>query len=120
MWLAFLAGNSAVLWGQAYGPEAEQLITPVQVEPAEDEDRLASAALVETSALGLDARADTTQYLAAQPPRAQSDVKKSVASAYAPVFYNNNFAYLNNPAYSDWYPGDWFKQVSLGDCWLVD
>jgi Alginate export len=47
-------------------------------------------------------------------------LKKAVATAYAPVFYNNNFAYINNPAYNDWYPGDYFKQIPVGDCWMVD
>jgi len=55
-----------------------------------------------------------------QAARAQADVQKAVASAYAPVFYNNNFAYINNPAYQEWYPGDWFKQIPIGDCWLTD
>ena len=55
-----------------------------------------------------------------QTARAQAEMQKAVAGAYAPVFYNNNFAYINNPAYQDWYPGDWFKQVPLGDCWLLD
>jgi hypothetical protein len=118
-WLSFLASNSAVLFGQDDDPAAGQPIPPVHVAPAE-EDRLASAALVETSTLALDARTDATQYPAAQSPQAQADVKKASAAAYAPLFYNNNFAYLNNPASSDWYPGDWFKQVPLGDCWLVD
>lgn len=49
-----------------------------------------------------------------------ADLKKAVNTAYAPVFYNNNFAYINNPAYADWYPGDHFKQIPLGDCWTVD
>jgi hypothetical protein len=49
-----------------------------------------------------------------------ADLRKAVASAYAPLFYNNNFSYINNPAYNDWYPGDYFKQMPLGDCWMVD
>ena len=50
----------------------------------------------------------------------RADLKKAVATAYAPVFYNNNFAYLNNPLYDDWYPGDALKQMPLGHCWTVD
>jgi len=48
------------------------------------------------------------------------ELKKAVAAAYAPVFYNNNFSYINNPGYSDWYPGDYFKQIPVGDCWTLD
>jgi hypothetical protein len=51
---------------------------------------------------------------------AAADVQKAVAAAYAPLFYNNNFAYINNPAYDDWWPGDRLKQIPLGDCWTVD
>ena len=49
-----------------------------------------------------------------------ADLKKAVAGAYANPFYNNNFAYLNNPAYDDWHIGEHFKQVPIGDCWMLD
>ncbi len=49
-----------------------------------------------------------------------ADLKQAIAAAYAPLFYNNNFAYLNNPAYDGWHLGEHFKQVPLGDCWTID
>src|SRR5262245_47672954 len=49
-----------------------------------------------------------------------ADLKKAVATPYAGVFYNNDFSYINSPAYDDWYPGDCFKQVLLCDCWMLD
>lgn len=52
--------------------------------------------------------------------KAKAELDKAVAGAYAPVFYNNNFAYLNNPAYDDWHPGECLKQIPLGDCWMLD
>jgi hypothetical protein len=48
------------------------------------------------------------------------DLKKAIAGAYKPLFYDNNFSYLNNPNYNDWYPGDHFKQVPVSDCWMLD
>lgn len=57
---------------------------------------------------------------ACQAAKKAADLKKAVASAYAPLFYNNNFSYINNPAYDDWYPGDHFKQVPICDCWMLD
>ena len=57
---------------------------------------------------------------ACQAAKKAADLKKAVASAYAPLFYNNNFAYINNAAYDNWYPGDHFKQMPIGDCWMVD
>ena len=47
-------------------------------------------------------------------------LKAAVAGAYAPLFYDNNFTYLNNPAYNDWHVGEYFKQIPVGDCWMVD
>jgi hypothetical protein len=49
-----------------------------------------------------------------------ADLQKAVAAAYAPLFYDNNFAYLDNPDYDDCHCGECFKQVPLGDCWLLD
>src|SRR4029078_8791046 len=49
-----------------------------------------------------------------------ADLKAAVAGASAPLFYNNNFSYLNNPAYDGWHLGEHFKQVPLGDCWMLD
>jgi hypothetical protein len=49
-----------------------------------------------------------------------ADLKKAVAGAYANPFYNNNFSYLNNPAYDDCHFGENLKQIPIGDCWLVD
>lgn len=50
---------------------------------------------------------------AADLKKKQAALKKAVATAYKPLFYDNNFAYINNPLYNDWYPGDHFKQIPL-------
>lgn len=47
-------------------------------------------------------------------------LKKAVAGAYAPVFYDNNFNYLCNPLYRDWYPGEHFKRLCVDDCLRFD
>jgi hypothetical protein len=57
---------------------------------------------------------------ACQEQKKAAALKQAIASAYAPLFYNNNFAYICNPDYCDWYPGDHFKQIPIGDCWTVD
>jgi hypothetical protein len=49
-----------------------------------------------------------------------ADVKQAVAAAYAPLFYNNNFGYLNDAAYDDWHFGERLKQIPIGDCWMLD
>ncbi len=43
----------------------------------------------------------------------QADLKKAIAGAYKPLFYDNNFAYINNPLYTDHFPGDHLKQMRL-------
>ena len=50
----------------------------------------------------------------------QADLKKAVATAYAPVFYNNNFDYINSPFYQDSFVGDRLKQIPLGQCSTLD
>lgn len=47
-------------------------------------------------------------------------LKKQVATAYKPLFYDNNFSYINNPLYENRYLGDCFKQMPVGDSWMVD
>jgi hypothetical protein len=49
-----------------------------------------------------------------------ADLKKAIAGAYKPLFYDNNFAYINNPAYDECFCGDSLKQMQWGDCWTVD
>ncbi|MGE0757516.1 MAG: alginate export family protein [Pirellulaceae bacterium] len=47
-------------------------------------------------------------------------MKQAVATAYAPLFYNNNFTYVTDPAYEDWHFGERLKQMPIGDCWMLD
>lgn len=57
---------------------------------------------------------------AAAAKKKKEDLKKAVAGAYKPVFYDNNFAYVNNPLYCDWFPGDRLKRMCIGDCAVLD
>jgi hypothetical protein len=49
-----------------------------------------------------------------------AELNKAVAGAYKPVFYDNNFAYIDDPAYDQCFVGDSLKQMHWGDCWTVD
>lgn len=40
----------------------------------------------------------------------QKALAKQQAGAYKPVYYNNDFSYLNDPAYCGWALGEYFKQ----------
>jgi hypothetical protein len=50
----------------------------------------------------------------------QAALAKSIASAYAPMFYDNNFEYLCDPCYCGWHLGEDFKRLGIGDCWTID
>jgi hypothetical protein len=45
-------------------------------------------------------------------------LSKAVFGAHKGVFYDNNFDYLCDPCYCDWWPGDALKRNCLGCGWL--
>ena len=47
------------------------------------------------------------------------ELNKKIKGAYKPLFYNNDFSYINDPCYDQWWPGDHFKQMCIGHC-MVD
>lgn len=47
-------------------------------------------------------------------------LQKAVQGAYAPLFYNNNFDYLNNPLYDDWHLGESFKRLPMPGTGMLD
>ena len=57
---------------------------------------------------------------AAAEKKKKEDLKKAVNTAYAGVFYNNKFDYINTPLYEDCFLGDRLKQMKPNDCWTVD
>jgi hypothetical protein len=61
--------------------------------------------------------ADKQQALDAQQAAKAKQQALNMASkgAYKPLFFDNDFGFINDPAYDEWFPGDVFKQRSLGD-----
>jgi hypothetical protein len=57
---------------------------------------------------------------AAEAKKKKEALKKAIATAYAPVFYNNKFDYLKNPDYCDWHLGENLKQKQIGPCTTLD
>jgi hypothetical protein len=108
-------------------PERVLLVEPAAQDPLYVGALTESAASLEATAAATATAAGTSPCgtggctcAACQAAAQQADLKKAIAGAYAPLFYNNNFAYLDNPNYCDHYCGDHFKQVPIGDCWLLD
>jgi len=91
------------------------------------------AANAETQAAGVPA-GEVSYSTAVQPPpaapnaaaaaakkkKAAADLKKAVAGAYKPVFYDNNFAFINNPNYADSFFGDSLKRNRIGNLATID
>jgi len=44
----------------------------------------------------------------------------AVGKSHKPVFYDNDFSYLEDPAYSDWWPGDALKRRRVGNLMTFD
>ncbi|MBL9083235.1 MAG: alginate export family protein [Planctomycetales bacterium] len=60
---------------------------------------------------------------AAELKKKKEALKKAVAGAYKPLFFDNNFAYIDNPLYTDCFCGDRFKQrhfCFFGNCATLD
>jgi hypothetical protein len=47
-------------------------------------------------------------------------LKKAVAGAYKPLFYDNDFDYLYDPCYDDWHLGENLKRLAVTDCIMLD
>lgn len=57
---------------------------------------------------------------AAEAKKKKEALQKKVAGAYKPLFFDNDFSYLNDPAYEDSHWGEQLKQLEFGDCWTLD
>ena len=51
---------------------------------------------------------------AAAAKKKREALKKAVAGAYKPLFYDNDFKYIDNPLYDDWFLGDSLKRMDVG------
>ena len=47
-------------------------------------------------------------------------LRKKVATAHKPLFYNNDFSYLCDECYDDWWPGDHLKRNAIGNWGVLD
>ncbi len=53
-------------------------------------------------------------------PKKQAALAAAVAGSHKPLFYDNDFSYLCDPAYCDWHLGDNLKNLRLADCITYD
>ncbi len=52
--------------------------------------------------------------------KAGGEFRKAVASSHKGVFYENNFDYILDPNYDEWWPGDRLKRMQFGDLMTLD
>jgi hypothetical protein len=50
----------------------------------------------------------------------QDELKAKAAGAYKGVFYDNDFGFLEDPIYNDWWPGDALKRMNIGHLATID
>jgi hypothetical protein len=50
----------------------------------------------------------------------QQSFQAQVVGAYKEMFFDNNFSYLEDPAYADWHLGENLKRRTIGDWMIVD
>jgi hypothetical protein len=93
---------------------------PVEAEDQDDVFQFASDVSVEWDDLAPPPGDAEKKKKATALKKKKEALKKAVASAYAPVFYDNKFDYLCNPLYCDWYPGEHWKRMCVDDCFIVD
>lgn len=88
-----------------------------ELAPMADTSPFSSASF---STEALEASANSAAQAAAAAKKKQAALKKAIASAYKPVFYDNDFKYIDNPLYDDWFFGDRLKRMKVGDAATVD
>ena len=57
---------------------------------------------------------------AAAEKKKKEELKKKIATAYKDPFYQNDFSYLSNPAYTGYNLGEGIKQLKVGDNGKLD
>lgn len=104
---AALALLLAVTRSTAAQEIAESTIEPIDLQPASFETASLNAAPDAAAA-------------AKATAKKKAELKKAVAGAYKPLFYDNNFKYIDNPLYDQHFFGDRLKRMCVGDHTMVD
>ncbi len=89
--------------------DLEQNIPEVPASETSADDEFVSVA---TEAAGL---ADAAGAPPKCDPKKMAALKKSVGTAYKPLFYDNNFSYLYDPCYTDHHFGEDLKRLCILD-----
>jgi hypothetical protein len=107
--LVGIASQASCVWGQT-----------LAVEPLTTDE--ADAYFADTTASDLELELLDGASAEAAEKQQRAALNKAINSAYAPLFFNNKFEYLDNPLYDQWFLGDRLKQLHGGCCddWTVD
>ncbi len=125
-WHWVLAG--ALCWASTQAVEAQEFATPAEIDvveripavpPEVDDEGLSADAdrLAMRDALRNDAAPSAGAAGGAPKPPAKP---APPPAPYKPLYYDNDFSYLNGPNPGPWFPGDSLKQLQPRQGWLLD
>ncbi len=127
-WLNLLAAAAGLLafepvWSQEepasvlFAPPAAPAATSLESAPDDRPlaDLIASERAADSCPPG-EAPADKSDDDAKKAEEQKKKLAQAVATAYKPLFYNNDFAYLKDPAYDGWHLGETLKRRTLLGC----
>ena len=110
-------GTQSVMVSQQMGESAAQGISAPVLGGTESTPVISAVAPAPADAAkAAKAKADKAK----AEKKKKEDLKKAVNGAYKGVFYDNNFAFINNPKYDQSFVGDRLKQMEVGDQWNID
>ena len=106
----------------AQAQESEPSRLPVQppLPPVVDSDLFPDAPLDQETPLDEGASPDSAKPDNPCDAEKMQALEKQIAGAYKPLFYDNDFNYLCDPCYDQWWPGQNFKRIGLGDAAILD
>ena len=119
---AIAAPDAAILAGREPGMEYFADAAP-DPESTGDRKKEVSAEAVDVAVVNGYGAATADADLAAAAEcdaKKMTALKKQVATAYKPLFYDNNFGYLCDPCYDDFHLGEGLKRNCLGGWGVLD
>lgn len=98
-------------------------VTRVSDEVASPSDTVIPALPIATSTSNIEYAESASMEMSGAPccdPKKVAELNKKAASAYKPLYYDNNFTYLCDPCYDGCLLGEDLKRLCVGDCGVLD
>ena len=116
----YFSSSESIPDGYFYGPSTEadraDVTSVVGFGNENDRARMSAVGLSSDSSVQNEQATSATSSLEVSPnvgAPAKKDFSKAVGSAHKPMFFDNDFSYVCDPSYCDWYLGDNLKRLCL-------